>query len=244
MDIPESVVTASGASALTGALLEVPARQAGQGAGLPRGAGRLRGGGQGRRLRLPLRRQHRPGGGRPLAWSSTPKALDNVAHAEEGLFICSTDAAAADLEHDPGEGAQPRGGRRLHPQDPRAAVPGHPARGGHQPVLLRHGQHPGALLLGPLQAEGGGHRTRPRTSSACRWPGRSTWSRCRSSTCPSTRRRLVVGGGVAGMTSALGLANQGFEVHLVEKEKDLGGMARRIHYHPGGAGRPGLPART
>jgi len=40
----------------------------------------------------------------------------------------------------------------------------------------------------------------------------------------------VVGGGLAGMTSALSLANQGFEVYLVEKNKDLGGMARRIHY--------------
>jgi len=39
----------------------------------------------------------------------------------------------------------------------------------------------------------------------------------------------VVGGGIAGMTSALSLANQGHEVHLVEKERDLGGTARRIH---------------
>ena len=41
---------------------------------------------------------------------------------------------------------------------------------------------------------------------------------------------LVVGGGLAGMTSALSIANQGHEVHLVEKDTDLGGMARRIHY--------------
>ncbi|MDI6791075.1 MAG: FAD-dependent oxidoreductase [Thermodesulfobacteriota bacterium] len=41
---------------------------------------------------------------------------------------------------------------------------------------------------------------------------------------------LVVGGGLAGMTAALSLANQGFEVYLVEKDTDLGGMARRIHY--------------
>jgi len=46
---------------------------------------------------------------------------------------------------------------------------------------------------------------------------------------PVDKRALVVGGGVAGMTSALSLANQGFEVYLVEKDKDLGGMARRIH---------------
>ncbi|MCL6448941.1 MAG: FAD-dependent oxidoreductase, partial [Armatimonadetes bacterium] len=47
---------------------------------------------------------------------------------------------------------------------------------------------------------------------------------------PVTKTALVVGGGPAGMTSALSIANQGHEVHLVEKEKDLGGMARRIHY--------------
>jgi len=41
---------------------------------------------------------------------------------------------------------------------------------------------------------------------------------------------LVVGGGLAGMTSALSVANQGHEVYLVEKATDLGGMARRIHY--------------
>lgn len=41
---------------------------------------------------------------------------------------------------------------------------------------------------------------------------------------------LVVGGGVAGMTCALSIANQGHEVHLVEKEKELGGMARRIYF--------------
>jgi heterodisulfide reductase subunit A len=47
---------------------------------------------------------------------------------------------------------------------------------------------------------------------------------------PVNKAGLVVGGGLAGMTSALAIANQGFEVHLVEKEKDLGGLARRIHY--------------
>jgi len=47
---------------------------------------------------------------------------------------------------------------------------------------------------------------------------------------PVDKRGLVVGGGLAGMTSALSLANQGFEVYLVEKDTDLGGMAQRIHY--------------
>jgi heterodisulfide reductase subunit A len=41
---------------------------------------------------------------------------------------------------------------------------------------------------------------------------------------------LVIGGGVAGMTATLELAKQGFEVNLVEKEKELGGHLRTIHY--------------
>jgi heterodisulfide reductase subunit A len=39
---------------------------------------------------------------------------------------------------------------------------------------------------------------------------------------------LVIGGGIAGMTAALNLAEQGFKVHLVEKEKQLGGNCRHI----------------
>ncbi|MCP4754739.1 MAG: FAD-dependent oxidoreductase [Proteobacteria bacterium] len=45
---------------------------------------------------------------------------------------------------------------------------------------------------------------------------------------------LVVGGGMAGITAALNLADQGFEVHLVEKEPELGGNFRRIHNLLGG----------
>ena len=47
---------------------------------------------------------------------------------------------------------------------------------------------------------------------------------------PVNKAALVVGGGVAGMNSALSIANQGHEVHLVEKEPDLGGIARKQHY--------------
>jgi heterodisulfide reductase subunit A len=47
---------------------------------------------------------------------------------------------------------------------------------------------------------------------------------------PVNRAALVVGAGIAGMTCALSIANQGHEVYLLEKNTDLGGTARRIHY--------------
>lgn len=47
---------------------------------------------------------------------------------------------------------------------------------------------------------------------------------------PVNKTALVVGGGIAGMNCALSIARQGHEVYLVEKESDLGGIARRIYY--------------
>jgi len=46
---------------------------------------------------------------------------------------------------------------------------------------------------------------------------------------PVNKAALVVGGGLAGMTCAMSIADQGHEVYLIEKARDLGGMARRIH---------------
>jgi heterodisulfide reductase subunit A len=40
---------------------------------------------------------------------------------------------------------------------------------------------------------------------------------------------LVIGGGIAGMVSALNVADQGFRVFLVDKETELGGIARSVY---------------
>jgi heterodisulfide reductase subunit A len=45
---------------------------------------------------------------------------------------------------------------------------------------------------------------------------------------PMNKNVLVVGGGVTGMTSALNLAEQGFQVYLAEKSDSLGGMAKSL----------------
>ncbi len=47
---------------------------------------------------------------------------------------------------------------------------------------------------------------------------------------PVDKSALVVGGGIAGMSCALSIANQGHDVYLLEKDRELGGMARKLHY--------------
>lgn len=48
--------------------------------------------------------------------------------------------------------------------------------------------------------------------------------------CNVKRAALILGGGLSGMVTALSLANQNVDVHLVEKSDILGGMARRLHH--------------
>jgi heterodisulfide reductase subunit A2 len=42
------------------------------------------------------------------------------------------------------------------------------------------------------------------------------------------QRAVVLGGGISGMTAAMALANRGFEVTLIEKSADLGGMLLQL----------------
>ena len=45
---------------------------------------------------------------------------------------------------------------------------------------------------------------------------------------PITQQAMVVGGGVAGIQSALDLADAGYKVFLVEKEPSIGGIMAQI----------------
>jgi len=44
-----------------------------------------------------------------------------------------------------------------------------------------------------------------------------------------TQKALIIGGGISGMTAALNIAEQGFHVYLVEKEKKLGGLLNDLY---------------
>ena len=52
---------------------------------------------------------------------------------------------------------------------------------------------------------------------------------------PINKRALVIGGGIAGMSAALSLAEQGFEAVLIEREAHLGGLARDLTHTIEGA---------
>jgi len=46
---------------------------------------------------------------------------------------------------------------------------------------------------------------------------------------PVTKRALVIGGGIAGISAALDLADMGFETYLVEKEPSIGGRMAQLN---------------
>ena len=52
----------------------------------------------------------------------------------------------------------------------------------------------------------------------------------KAQTIPANSAALIIGGGIAGMTVALALAEQGFRSHIVEQSAQLGGTALRIHH--------------
>ncbi|MEW5768316.1 MAG: CoB--CoM heterodisulfide reductase iron-sulfur subunit A family protein [bacterium] len=57
-------------------------------------------------------------------------------------------------------------------------------------------------------------------------------------------KALVIGGGLAGMTAAVSLANQGYRVYLVERQEELGGNLRHIHFILEGEDPQGLLSST
>jgi len=228
MDIPESVVTASGAGALCGHLLDYrrgklakeriypPERDVSEeetrvgvfvchcGANI------------GRVIDVPS----------VVEYSST---LDNVVHAEEGLFVCSTDAAEQ-ISNTIRE-------KKLNRVVVAACTPRT-----HEPLfrdtLRQGGINQYFFEMANIREHCSWVHSKQKEEATKKAKDIVRMSVARTINLeplqefdlPVNKTGLVVGGGVAGMTSALALANQGFEVHLMEKDKELGGVARRIHY--------------
>jgi heterodisulfide reductase subunit A len=155
--------------------------------------------------------------------------LDNVVHAQEDLFSCSTDAAQRIADAIKEKGLN------------RVVVAACTPRT-HEPLfrdtLREGGINPYYFEFANIREHCSWVHSREKEAATQKAKDIVRMSVARAALLqplqefelPVDKRALVVGGGVAGMTSALSLANQGFEVYLVEKDTDLGGMARKLHY--------------
>ncbi len=155
------------------------------------------------------------------------KTLDHVAHAEEGLFICSTDAAQQ-ISNTIRE-------KKLNRVIVAACTPKT-----HEPLfrdtLREAGLNQYFFDFANIREHCSWVHSKQKEEASQKAKDLVRMSVARAAhleplqefDLPVNKTALVVGGGVAGMTSALSIASQGFEVHLLEKEATLGGMARRI----------------
>jgi heterodisulfide reductase subunit A2 len=226
IDIPESVVTASGTNTLVGELLDYRRGNLARDRTYPEERDTSEeearvgvfachcGANIGRVVDVPSLVEYAGG-------------LDNVCHAEEGLFICSTDAAQqiSNTIRDKG----------LNRVVVAACTPKT-----HEPLfrdtLREGGINQYFFDMANIREHCSWVHSKQKEEATAKAKDIVRMSVARTVNLeplqefdlPVNKAALVVGGGVAGMTSALGLANQGFEVHLVEKDHDLGGMARRI----------------
>jgi heterodisulfide reductase subunit A len=156
-------------------------------------------------------------------------SLPHVVHAEESLFICSTEAAAM-LAKDIKE-------RELNRVIVAACTPRT-----HEPLFRDTLREAGVNQYYFDMANIREHcswvhskETEEATQKAKDLIRMAVARACRLTPLPEfdlpvDKRALVIGGGVAGMTCALSIANQGHEVALIERESELGGIARRIHF--------------
>ena len=155
------------------------------------------------------------------------KTLDGVVHAEEGLFICSTDAAQQISNT-----IREKGLNRVVVA---ACTPKT-----HEPLfrdtLREGGINQYFFDMANIREHCSWVHSKQKEEATKKAKDIVRMSVARTTNLeslqefdlPVNKAGLVVGGGVAGMTSALSLANQGFEIHLLEKNTDLGGMALRI----------------
>ncbi len=155
--------------------------------------------------------------------------LPNVVHAQEDLFTCSTDAAEKITEAIKEKGLN------------RVVVAACTPRT-HEPLfrdtLREGGINPYYFEFANIREHCSWVHSREKEAATRKAKDIVRMSVARALLLqplkefelPVDKRGLIVGGGIAGMISSLSLAEQGFEVYLVEKDKELGGIARRIHY--------------
>jgi heterodisulfide reductase subunit A-like polyferredoxin len=153
--------------------------------------------------------------------------LPNVIHAENTLYTCSADSLKLIQE-------------RIREKELNRVIVSSCTPRTHEPIFRDTIRETG---LNPYLFEMANIRDQDSWVHA-KWPDRATEKAkdlTRMAVARSRRleplytqdqslshRAMVIGGGVAGMTAALNLAEQGYDVTLVEREQELGGMARNL----------------
>jgi len=157
------------------------------------------------------------------------RSLPNVVHAETNLFTCSTDT-------------QERIKDKIREHGLNRVVVASCSPRTHEPLFRNTcrevGLNPYLFEMANIRDQCSWvHMSEPaRATEKSKDLVRMTLAKTRlleplhGGEAPVKRSALVIGGGLAGMTSALDLADQGYDVALVEKDADLGGNLRRIHY--------------
>jgi len=157
------------------------------------------------------------------------KTLPNVIHAEENLFICSTEAAAM-LANDIRE-------KGLNRVIVAACTPRT-----HEPLfrdtLREAGINQYYYEMSNIREHCSWVHSKEKEAATEKAKDLIRMSVARARfleplqefNLPVNKVAIVVGGGIGGMISALSIANQGHEVHLIEKESELGGTAKKLHY--------------
>jgi heterodisulfide reductase subunit A len=238
VDIPESVVAASGANALASELLKARRGKLSKERVYPEERDV-----SGEDARVGVFACHCGANiGRVIDIPSLvdySRTLERVVHAEEGLFICSTDAAQQIANTIREKGLN------------RVVVAACTPRT-HEPLfrdtLREGGINQYFFDMANIREHCSWVHSKQKEEATAKAKDIVRMSVARSINLEPlqefnltvNKTALVVGGGIAGMTSALSLANQGFEVHLLEKNSDLGGMALRIPTTLEGTDVPGL----
>lgn len=156
------------------------------------------------------------------------RGLPNVVYAETNLFTCSTDT-------------QERIKEKIHEHGLNRVVVASCSPRTHEPLFRgscrEAGLNPYLFEMANIRDQCSWvHRTEPeRATQKSKDLVRMALAKARlleplqKGTAPVHKAALVVGGGLAGMVSALDLAEQGYGVCLVEKDAALGGNLRRLH---------------
>ena len=143
VDIPESVFSASGAGSQIGEFLDYRRGNLTRERIYPEERDVSAGGAEDRGLRVSLRGEYL----RHRECSFYGRILQNLTQcrprSEPAIFV-RDQLCQRNHRYNEGKRTQPGGCRRVLPQDPGAALPGHASGGGNQPVLLRDGQYQGA----------------------------------------------------------------------------------------------------